>query len=67
MIGTSTMVPQFQFLLAEVIVVESDMSRGARLAIYDTVGLVSSTDFIGTPNRWLAPVGSGAPVKIRQA
>ena len=45
---------------AEVIVVESDQSMGARLAIYDTEGLVSATDFIGTPNRWLAPVGVGA-------
>ncbi len=46
--------------LAEVVVVESDLARGARLAVYDTGGLVTSTDFIGTRNRWLAPVGAGA-------
>ncbi|RZW01929.1 MAG: VCBS repeat-containing protein [Rhodobacteraceae bacterium] len=44
----------------EVVVVESDLSRGARLSIYDTGGLVAANDFIGRPNRWLAPVGNGA-------
>ncbi len=44
----------------EVIVVESDQSRGARLAIYDANGLVAATDYIGRSNRWLAPVGVGA-------
>lgn len=43
----------------EVIVVESALSAGARLAIYDADGLVAATPFIGTPNRWLAPVGAG--------
>lgn len=42
----------------EVIVVESDLARGARLAIYDASGLLAATPFIGTPNRWLAPVGA---------
>lgn len=44
----------------EVIVVESDQSRGARLAIYDAEGLVAATDYIGRANRWLAPAGIGA-------
>ena len=42
---------------AEVIVVESSLSRGARLAIYDETGLIAATPPIGRPNRWLAPVG----------
>lgn len=44
----------------EVIVVESDASLGARLSIYGADGLVSSNDFIGQRNRWLAPAGVGA-------
>ena len=44
----------------EVIVVESDQSRGARLSVYDAKGLVAATDYIGRPNRWLAPAGVGA-------
>jgi hypothetical protein len=43
---------------AEVIVVESDLERGARLAIYDESGLVAATPFIGQRHRWLAPVGA---------
>ena len=45
---------------SEVIAVEADVSLGARLAIYDTTGLVSSNEFIGQSFRWLAPVGVGA-------
>lgn len=44
----------------EVIVVESDSTRGARLSIYGPDGLKSSNDFIGQRNRWLAPTGIGA-------
>ena len=44
----------------EAIVVESDVAFGARLAIYDEEGLVAANEFIGQPNRWLAPVGAGA-------
>ena len=44
----------------EVIVVESDATRGARLAIYDDTGLIAANDFIGQRNRWLAPAGIGA-------
>lgn len=42
----------------EVIVVESDMSQGARLAVYDEAGVIAATPFIGRANRWLAPVGA---------
>jgi hypothetical protein len=41
-----------------VVVVESDLSKGARLAIYDANGVVTATPFIGTRNRWLAPIGA---------
>lgn len=44
----------------EVIVVEADATRGARLAIYDSEGLVAANDYIGTRFRWLAPIGVGA-------
>lgn len=44
----------------EVIVVESHQEAGARLAIYDPSGLVAANDYIGQPNRWLAPIGVGA-------
>ena len=44
----------------EVITVESDLQRGARLAIYHEGGLLAATPFIGQRNRWLAPVGVGA-------
>ena len=44
----------------EVIVVESDAQKGARLSIYDGSGLVAANDFIGRSNRWLAPTGVGA-------
>jgi len=43
---------------AEVIVVESDLALGARLAIYDEDGLLAATDFLGRPHRWLAPLGA---------
>jgi len=42
----------------EVLVVESDVAKGARLAVYDLSGLVAATPFIGRPYRWLAPVGA---------
>ena len=44
----------------EVIVVESDLSNGARLAVYHEGGLLAATPFIGRSNRWLAPIGVGA-------
>ncbi len=42
----------------EVIVVESHRNFGARLAIYGIDGLITATDWIGTTNRWLAPIGA---------
>ena len=41
-----------------VMVVESDLQLGARLAIYTETGLVTATPFIGRAYRWLAPVGA---------
>ncbi|WP_439140659.1 FG-GAP repeat domain-containing protein [Planktotalea sp.] len=43
---------------AEIVVIESSISQGARLAIYDESGLVSATPYIGQTNRWLAPLGA---------
>lgn len=40
-------------------VVESDLSKGARLALYAPDGLRAATPFIGRSYRWLAPVGAG--------
>lgn len=42
----------------EVIVVETDLQAGARLAIYDEAGPVAATAFIGQRHRWLAPIGA---------
>ncbi|WP_264479407.1 FG-GAP repeat domain-containing protein [Roseobacter weihaiensis] len=42
----------------EVIVVESDRTRGARLAIYGAQGILAATSDIGTRFRWLAPLGA---------
>lgn len=41
----------------EVVVVESDAAKGARLAVYGQDGLVAATPFIGRTHRWLAPIG----------
>lgn len=42
----------------EVIVVESDVATGARLAVYGPAGLIAATPHIGTRFRWLAPLGA---------
>lgn len=43
----------------EVMVVETSIAAGARLAIYDGTGAVkAATPYIGRTNRWLAPVGA---------
>jgi hypothetical protein len=42
----------------EVLAVESDQRRGARLAVYNARGLVDATPYIGTRFRWLAPLGA---------
>ena len=43
--------------LSEVLVIETDLAQGARLALYDDAGLITATPFIGRPHRWLAPLG----------
>lgn len=47
----------------EILVVESDVSLGASLAVYGIVQrritLRAMTPFLGQPNRWLNPVGTG--------
>lgn len=42
----------------EVITVESHIHFGARLSIWDADGFVTSNEWIGQRNRWLAPVGA---------
>lgn len=42
-----------------VMVVETDLQLGARLALYDETGLYAATPFIGRSHRWLAPIGAG--------
>lgn len=42
----------------EVMVVETDLAKGARLALYDEGGLITATPFIGRTHRWLAPIGA---------
>lgn len=41
-----------------VMVVETDMARGAALALYNTSGKIAETPHIGQSNRWLAPLGA---------
>jgi len=48
----------FAGISPSVMVVESDLEFGARLAVYDESGLVTATPFIGLRNRWLAPLGA---------
>jgi hypothetical protein len=43
----------------EVVVVEADATRGARLVVQGAQGLIAASDFIGTRFRWLAPLGVG--------
>lgn len=43
--------------LPEVVVVETDLSLGASLAVYGPSGKIAATDFIGQTNRWFAPAG----------
>ncbi|MDR7124823.1 VCBS repeat-containing protein [Pseudotabrizicola sp. 4114] len=45
--------------LPEVMVVETSVTQGAALAIYDAGGRRAATPYIGQPNRWLAPSGWG--------
>jgi hypothetical protein len=41
----------------EVIVVETDLAKGASLAVYGPAGRITATPYIGQPRRWLAPAG----------
>lgn len=43
---------------AEVIVVETQVNKGAQLAVYDESGKITATPHIGRSHRWLAPVGA---------
>jgi hypothetical protein len=45
--------------LREVIVVETDLQRGAALAVYGPPGRIAITAFLGARDRWLAPAGVG--------
>ena len=42
----------------EVVVIETDVARGAALAIYGPFGKITETPHIGRANRWLAPIGA---------
>ena len=42
----------------EVIVVETDVNKGAALAIYSARGKLAETPHIGQSRRWLAPIGA---------
>ena len=42
----------------EVLVIETDVNRGAALAIYGPEGKIAETPHIGQSNRWLAPIGA---------
>ena len=44
--------------LPEVVVIETDVARGAALAIYGPNGKLAETPHIGRTNRWLAPIGA---------
>lgn len=44
--------------LPEVVVIETESSTGASLAIYDETGKIAATPHIGRTNRWLAPLGA---------
>jgi hypothetical protein len=40
------------------LVIETDVNRGAALAIYGPEGKITETPHIGQSNRWLAPLGA---------
>lgn len=41
----------------EVVAIETDMERGARLSVYGADGLIAATPYIGRTHRWLSPIG----------
>jgi hypothetical protein len=42
----------------EIVVIETDVTAGAALAIYGPKGKIAETPHIGQANRWLAPIGA---------
>ncbi|APX90997.1 hypothetical protein BV394_05925 [Brevirhabdus pacifica] len=42
----------------EVIVVETEVTLGAQLAVYGAEGKIAATPHIGRSNRWLSPIGA---------
>ncbi|MDG2341256.1 MAG: VCBS repeat-containing protein [Paracoccaceae bacterium] len=42
----------------EIVVIETSLTKGARLSIYDENGFVTATPYIGRSHRWLAPIGA---------
>lgn len=42
----------------EVVVIETSLTQGARLAVWDENGRITATPFIGRTHRWLAPIGA---------
>ena len=42
----------------EMVVIETDMARGAALAVYGPEGKIAQTPYIGRTHRWLAPIGA---------
>lgn len=42
----------------EVIAVQTSVTQGARLSVWDQTGLVAATPYIGRAHRWLAPLGA---------
>ncbi|WP_373635304.1 FG-GAP repeat domain-containing protein [Yoonia sp. SS1-5] len=44
--------------LPEMVVVETDVTAGSALAIYNHTGKLAETPHIGQPNRWLAPIAA---------
>lgn len=46
--------------LAEIIVVQTDLAKGARLMVLSAAGQVlAATEYYGQPHRWMAVVGAG--------
>jgi hypothetical protein len=43
---------------SEMVVIETDMARGAALAVYGVDGKIAQTPYIGRTHRWLAPIGA---------
>ncbi|MDO6591714.1 VCBS repeat-containing protein [Loktanella sp. D2R18] len=42
----------------EIVVIETEIARGAALAIYGAEGKIAQTPYIGRTHRWLSPIGA---------